>query len=716
MKFLRSHPRRRGLARLLTFLLLAPYLTVAPAPAVHAQRTNPDVYVLDFNNRTPIGGQLLGKVAAAQVSLQLSESNNWNVAPDAQVQRRIQELNLRQPFDRVARVQIASGVDATEVVYGDITDARVTTSPDTRAYVKIQVLVEDIRTGELVNGAIADAYSTPRMGFSGDADVLLEEALGKAAFKAREFMDRFRLPEGTVLNTTVIGSGPTETTDALLNIGARQGVRRGMIMIVTRQRDVVGRLRVTNVDSEITTARVIENNLGVRPEDRARAIFSFADFPVTRSRTRAMAPAAGVLLASSAAAPQPTTGDAPVKVSKAARNDEFLPARARTEGGTQLAQATTQAPPPVVVDEPTVDRDTGERASAGHHKLISQSAFRMLVGGLLVLGILAIGGQGGANAQRPSGVDAFAFQYRIGAPGAVIRVHWDRPRTVPVSSVAQYVIYRADTTGNLQIVGATQGDTLHSFDDTEAVRTLNNVYTSPPGTIGPTAATVTNAPGITPGQQYRYQIATVFYQGELNNSGSGGTTTGTGTGNGNGNGNGNGTGTGAGGNNQGPLEVSPLSVSTPWVTAIAPPLIVQPTAGQQVNLAQLNVTWQKSAGADQYLIWISKDQRFSNKAVFGPFQASRPEDDGNPTASVTIDARSAKLASSSTAYITVGAYSSVDQNRPRPFGAIFSPPVAMQPQTSPPPPPGAPGHSKGTGDGTGLTSGNGHKGKGKSGK
>ena len=57
----------------------------------------------------------------------------------------------------------------------------------------------------LVNGAVVEGTSTPRMGFNGDADVLLEEALGKAAFKAREFMDRFRLPEGTVLNTTVVG-------------------------------------------------------------------------------------------------------------------------------------------------------------------------------------------------------------------------------------------------------------------------------------------------------------------------------------------------------------------------------------------------------------------------------------------------------------------------------------------------------------------------------
>ena len=34
--------------------------------------------------------------------------------------------------------------------------------------------------------------SQPPAGFTGDADILLEEALGKAAFKAREAMDRFK--------------------------------------------------------------------------------------------------------------------------------------------------------------------------------------------------------------------------------------------------------------------------------------------------------------------------------------------------------------------------------------------------------------------------------------------------------------------------------------------------------------------------------------------
>lgn len=276
MRRLRSRTGASWLARVLLLGLTVPCL--APATPARAQRSIPSVYVLDFNNKTKVGGALLGRLAASQMSLQLSESQNWDVVPDAQVQRRIQDLNLKPPFDRVNRTDIATGIDATAVVYGVITQARVSTGDRPQAFVTMQVMVEDIGTGVLINGAQAEGVSTPRAGNVGDADVLLEEALGKAAFKARESMDRFRLPEGTVLNTTVVGEGDIRDLDALLNIGARQGVLRGMEMIVTRQREVVGRVKVVSVDSDISTARVVSNSQGVRPEDRVRAIFNFTDF------------------------------------------------------------------------------------------------------------------------------------------------------------------------------------------------------------------------------------------------------------------------------------------------------------------------------------------------------------------------------------------------------------------------------------------------------
>lgn len=358
MKFMRSQPRPHWLAGVLTFAMLAPGLVTPPAAS--AQRT-PGVYVLDFNNETKVGGALLGKVAAAQMSLQLSasESSNWDVIPQAQVEKRIQDLGIIAPYDRVDRNRIATGVDADSVVYGVITEARVSSGPKPRAYVKVRVLVEDVRTGVLINGATEEGTSTERAGFTGDSDILLEEALGKATFKAREFMDRFRLPEGTVLNTTVIGVGQEQDLDALINIGARQGVRRGMLMIVTRQREVVGQVKVVSVDSDISTARVTSSAQGVRPEDRVRAIFNFADFPRNKSGRRAMAD--GVKLAA-----------APAKTAVVGGTEQSAPALAVGKHATQVA----------------------------HGALVNNTAVRLLAGGLLLLGLLALVGRG-KNAVRP---------------------------------------------------------------------------------------------------------------------------------------------------------------------------------------------------------------------------------------------------------------------------------------------------------------------------
>ena len=97
--------------------------------------------------------------------------------------------------------------------------------------------------------------------------------MNKAAFLARQNLDRQRPPEGTVLNTTVVG----DRYDALINIGARQGVKRGMRFVVLRGgtsgQELVGTGDVSSVDPDKSVLRVIENFRGVKPEDRVRAIF-----------------------------------------------------------------------------------------------------------------------------------------------------------------------------------------------------------------------------------------------------------------------------------------------------------------------------------------------------------------------------------------------------------------------------------------------------------
>ncbi|HTE20552.1 MAG TPA: hypothetical protein VK689_19470, partial [Armatimonadota bacterium] len=601
--------------------MLAPYLAFAPHP-VAAQNTNPDIFVLDFNNQTRVGGALLGRVAAAQMSLHLSESANWNVIPDAQVQRRIQELGLKQPFDRIDRVRIANGAEASAIVYGSITDVVVTGGATPQALTKIQVLVEDVQTGRLINGAVTEGRSTPRMGFTGDADVLIEEALGKAAFRARDMMDTFRLPEGTVLNTTIVGEGDVQDLVALINVGARQGARRGMRMVVTRQREVVGELKLVNVDSDISTGQVLSNTQGVRPEDRVRAVFNFQDFAPSRSQRRSMAPTGGTRVAALPGKTLATEPGAkedpsdPVRVARVGRGDEFIQFRAAQDRNLQLAQATTDIPPPVVVDEIEVDSDgSGDGGGGGRRKILNNGTVRMLAGGLLLLGLLSLGGSGGSNNTRPDSVEAFGFQLRIGAPGAFIRVTFDRPKSIPSTQVLQYVIYRFDPFVDSRIVGALQSDAAKSFLDSESARTLANVYTGIPGSDDPGGPGEVTVPGIVPGTQYRYQVATVFRSRILTPGEEGGG------------------GGGGGGGEEGTIDrISPLSQSTPWATAIAPPVIGRPIGGEQVQLSELGVTFQQTPGADSYIIWVSRDPNFAQgrRLVFR-VPRTVPVDQGGPT-------------------------------------------------------------------------------------
>src|SRR5207244_54960 len=70
---------------------------------------------------------------------------------------------------------------------------------------------------------------------------------------------------------------------ALVNIGARQGVRRGMRFIVLRGEQLVGRGRVKLLDADYTYLQITDNYTGVQPQDHVRAIFQLPALPRQRS-------------------------------------------------------------------------------------------------------------------------------------------------------------------------------------------------------------------------------------------------------------------------------------------------------------------------------------------------------------------------------------------------------------------------------------------------
>src|SRR5689334_21616424 len=108
------------MAQCLAVLLLVPYLlgalTIQPARA--QAQTAVDVVVMDFNNHSGVGGSLLGRTAAAALSLELASSDRWELVREQAVQAELNRLNLRPPFDTIALTRLAQAVQARQVIIG----------------------------------------------------------------------------------------------------------------------------------------------------------------------------------------------------------------------------------------------------------------------------------------------------------------------------------------------------------------------------------------------------------------------------------------------------------------------------------------------------------------------------------------------------------------------------------------------------------------------
>ncbi len=263
---------------------------VAVPPSPGGTERVPAVAVMAFENTSQRGGALLGRSAAAAITQAMEDSNNWDPLRAEAINRQIEQLGLTPPLDLTGLLQLGRALDADAMVTGTVWMARVSRG---QASVGLRVEVRSVASGELINGALAQAESGSRPNYTGDTQLLIDEALRKAAFLAVTKMDQQQLPRGTVLTTQVFGDN--ERQEALLNIGAAAGVKEGMEFIVLRGQDKVGRLRVTRVEPDQSTASVVESTRGVQPEDRVQALFQLPPLPtVTEDETGAPVVRGGV--------------------------------------------------------------------------------------------------------------------------------------------------------------------------------------------------------------------------------------------------------------------------------------------------------------------------------------------------------------------------------------------------------------------------------------
>lgn len=251
------------LALLSNFLLFG--ATLRPAEAQFRTGTK-QWAVLDFVNRSALGGPALGAAAADAVSTLILGSNRYDVLPRETVDRIYSQLELTPPITRQLDIlRVGQGLGVETVITGEITDARINTNSNGKsADVAMVIRGIDVASGLTVMGAAVHGQSSERPGNVAD-DVLLNEAVNYAAQLGVDKLLTQQVDLATVLTT------PTVST-VQLNKGSRQGIKKGMKMVVLRGREQVATIRISDVETDSSVAIVDEATKGVAPGDKARAI------------------------------------------------------------------------------------------------------------------------------------------------------------------------------------------------------------------------------------------------------------------------------------------------------------------------------------------------------------------------------------------------------------------------------------------------------------
>lgn len=254
-------------------LLFIAILLVGSVVPIQAQleRRILEVAVLDFNNKSDYQGKMVERRAADAVAMSLTSTayDYYMVLPRSDLQKEMETLGLSSQLDKVDMIKLGRNLGLDGVITGTVVQVQVAKSEGaTQAAVMLACQMLDISTEEPITGTVITGKSSPKYDYTGDIDILVDEALNKAAFQITQHFISFAVrgvPEFTILTT--IGS------EALLNAGSRQGLKEGMEMVVLRKGEKVGRIQVKEVTPTDATATIIEAPQGLQGGDKARVVY-----------------------------------------------------------------------------------------------------------------------------------------------------------------------------------------------------------------------------------------------------------------------------------------------------------------------------------------------------------------------------------------------------------------------------------------------------------
>ncbi len=242
-------------------------LPFAATPA-RAQLTGsaPQWAVIDFANKSGLGGAELGGSASDAFATLLSGTNRATIVGKESVERGVKELEFTQPLTRdLDYLRLGQWLQVETIFVGEVQKARINKGGNGKsADVVLVVRGIDVASNLPVMGTAVPGQSSERSGDVSDA-TLLNEAVNYAAQKAVSNILSQQVAPAFVLGT------PGKFVK--INKGARDGLKVGMELVVTRGREEVGIIKVNELDPDTGDCNVVRSSKGVAPGDKCRVIY-----------------------------------------------------------------------------------------------------------------------------------------------------------------------------------------------------------------------------------------------------------------------------------------------------------------------------------------------------------------------------------------------------------------------------------------------------------
>ena len=281
----------RPIASILFGLMLVSFLLPLAPPRAQAQslanlaklfeESTPKtpIAVVDFDNQSKHRTGMLGRTMADAMSMELMQTGTFDIVTREKVEKMMTELHLSVPLNWSQQALLASRLcskppamkyNVNFTVSGIINNVEIHKATEgTVAVVAVRVVIISRVTGMPINGVDIVQSSSPKIGYSGNYDSLIAEALTTASFQAvMKIMDS-RVPIGTILTSPRNG-------EIVMKGGAALGFRIGMECTTLRRDNMTGRIRLSEVTPNESSGIVLEDSSGISPGDKILPIFEFA--------------------------------------------------------------------------------------------------------------------------------------------------------------------------------------------------------------------------------------------------------------------------------------------------------------------------------------------------------------------------------------------------------------------------------------------------------